>query len=141
MDFSAYKKARQREYVIIALEAALHSITGPTPTIEIVEMVRTSLAAKHDQKVSIGRILCEFAPYVPEAQRGEVFKSYGRMVQRWVWWPKGTSPQGMTRQAARDSQTPLERLNGMPRETAAEIESYLRALRAYNDCDKEPWSV
>ena len=107
MDFSAYKKPRQREFVIIALDAALRSISGPTPTIEIVEHVRQSLAAKADQKVSIGRILGELAPHVPEAQRGEVFHAYGRTMQRWVWYPKGTLPGGgQTRQARRDGIEP-----------------------------------
>jgi hypothetical protein len=105
MDFAAYKKPRQREYVIIALDHALRSISSPAPTIEIVEMVRRSLAANADQKVSIGRILGQLAPHVPEAQRGEAFKAYGRTMQRWIWHPKGMLPGGeATRQAAREVQ-------------------------------------
>ena len=150
MDFSAYKKPRQREYVIIALDAALRSISGPTPTIEIVEHVRHSLGARPDQRVSIGRILGELAPHVPEARRGETFKAYGRIMQRWVWYPKGTFPALLAGKVERPL-TREEAWRAMPRRTREEIEAYHKEMYAITglspltedseEPETENWSV
>lgn len=130
MDFSAYKKPRQREYVMIALDAALRSLSGPVATIEIVEHVRRSLAAPASAKVSIGRILGEIAPHVPEAQRGEKFKAYGRIMQRWVWYPKGTFPTVLAGRGPVAEMTREEKWRAMPRTTPAEIQAYLDEMYA-----------
>lgn len=103
MDLSSYTPKRRLEFVAVALDRVLQDLSAPTPTREVVDKVCAILSTR--ENVLVARILSRIAPKIPEAQRGETFQHYGQTMQRWEWWPKGSTPEGPTRQAVREGVT------------------------------------
>lgn len=97
-----YVPNRRFELVAEALGRVLDGISEPQPTPEIVDRVCADLRVGTHEKIVVAKILMKIAPNIPEAQRGESFRRWGRDMSHWMWWPKGTSPSGPTRQAVRD---------------------------------------
>lgn len=105
MRLADYSAGKRRELVALALSVALQDLQGPVATIEIVRAVGKRLES--DELRLIGRMITDWAPRIPEAERAGHFKQYGREFTRWQWWPKGWTKEGQTRQAKREARTDL----------------------------------
>ncbi len=137
----------RRESVILALGLILKQAEKPLGTLEVAIAIQELLEWPASERRSIGRILADIAPQIPEAVRGDTFMKYGRAMQRWIWWPKGSTPSGSTRSARR---LDAAQLAALPRVTAADEAAYVAAVReaaglplASDDIDASPdvWGV
>lgn len=104
MQLSALVPEYRRRAVLLALDIVLQDLSGPTGTREVSERIAKRLESREVKL--IGRIIVIASRRIPEAGKGETYRQWGRVMQRIVWYPKGTLPEGgQTRAAKREGRT------------------------------------
>jgi hypothetical protein len=100
MRLADYSAGRRREIVALALDFCLQDLAEPADTFAVAAAIGRRLASKETR--DIARMIVSWAPRIPEATKGDTFVRYGKAFQHWVWYPKGRTPDGHTRQARRE---------------------------------------
>lgn len=107
MRLADFTPTKRFELCAFALNIVLQDLEAPIETAAIVDACCRRLETNEAQLV--GRTLLKIAPSIPEARRnGETFKRFGKVFERWEWWPKGQTPHGLTRQAKRGAEESAE---------------------------------
>lgn len=114
-----YTPRVRKEKVAIALAAALRKIEEPTPMAGVVAEVCAILDTKESREVAY--ILDALKrTHAHARQTGEVFKRYGKEMQRWEWLPSHKRTH--------------------PKLSAEELERR-RAKIAADEAENDPWTV